>query len=167
MKNKGFKTRKPSTFTRMLDRHKNYVQNYMFVFMQQLNTRNVNHDMDKINNDDIFDVYNEHFETLKSIPFGTEEYRAYEKEHFKKAHYLHNQQRHQFYCEEHEQKTDVNLIDMIEVICDIMASARQYNRDKIDIESVSKIIYNKPTIKDYVSYELIYNTVKLMEEKYD
>lgn len=164
--NKGFKTRKSSAFTNMLNRHKNYVQSYMFATMQLINTRVVNHDMDKINNDEIFDVYDEHFETLKSIPFGTDEYRNYELEHFKTAHKLHNQQRHHFYTEEHEQDTQVNMIDIIEVICDIMASSKQYTNGDVDLENIASVIYNKPTIKDYVSYDLIYNTVCAIEKRY-
>lgn len=151
-------------FDKMLYQHIEKVERNLIILGVQLDIRSDEHDKDKFTNKNIYNVYNKHFPILKKLPFGSDEYRAYEKEHFKEAHYLHNQQRHQFYCEEHEADTKVNLIDVAEVICDILASAEQYN-DKLDIEAVADIVYNKPTMKNYVSRELILNTIKFMLEQ--
>lgn len=116
------------------------------------------HDMDKIFNEETYKIYAEHFAKLKSIPFTSSDYKEYEEKHFPQAHYNHNQEAHQFYDYRHEADTEVDLMLLQEVVTDITVTAKAYGNT--DVESIAKIIHNKGSISELVSYEVILNSVK-------
>lgn len=118
------------------------------------------HDDDKVKPGYVHDTYQEHFPKLKQIEFGTGEYVAYEKEHFKQAHYLHAQNRHHYY-NPNNHLDDIDLFDILEAMIDIRQSQMQYSDYEIDK------IMNTFKTKGVLELDLenvAYNTLKKLEE---
>lgn len=148
------------TFEQMLELHKNLVNENMETIINDLVTRMQEHDMDKINDPEIYAIYKEHFPALKTIAYGTPEYFAYEKNHFEVAHQKHAQNDHHFYSHRNN-TTKPNLLDLIEAIVDIYSSNLQYSKEAnhaMVLETIkNKGIYNVP-IEEFIS-----NTLSLLE----
>lgn len=147
-------------FVRMLLEHKLGVQKLLMKSSDKLLSNAIMHDLDKLFNTETFNIYNEHFPILKAIEWGTKEYQEYEEKYFYKAHWNHNQEEHQFYDFRHQPDTKVDLVLLLEVVADITFTAYSYGNK--DAEKIAKIIFEKPTMNHYVTYETIYNTVVSM-----
>lgn len=147
-------------FEQMITTHKRMIKTDYQNICQYLSQQASDHDNDKVEAGYINYVYQEHFPVLKSIEFGTPEYRKYELDHFKEAHAKHAQNRHHYYNPLNT-AGDINLFDLLEAIVDIRQSQRQYSDYSIDF------IMN--TFKDKGVLELdiealAYNTLLKLEE---
>lgn len=151
-----------SQFKKLLNVHLLEVHKDLAKIITEINYRSNNHDLDKLFDSRIYDVYNLHFETLKSIEFGTKQYYDYEAKYFKDAHKLHAQNRHHFYSKFNKQK-DTNLIDLIEAVVDINASVKQYSSNDVETKSMESIM-KKLGDTELTIDELILNTIKWINE---
>ena len=84
-------------FKELLEEHQGRVKNEMNNVILDFVKRSQEHDMDKLLDERVASVYEEHFTTLKTFDFGTKEYFDYERENFAGAHEIHAQNRHHFY----------------------------------------------------------------------
>ncbi len=149
-------------FKQLLKVHQGHIKNNMDILIDDLVKRRDEHDMDKLTNPLIFDVYDRHFAILKTIDYGTDEYYNYEREHFDQAHQLHAQTPHHFYSHRY-QGPEPNLIDLLEAIVDIYSSNVQYSNDP-SLEYVLGVIKDKGIVETDLE-QLVYNTLKLLKEK--
>ncbi len=131
-----------TSFIDLLQRHKQLFNDNFTPLINEMIKRIQDHDMDKIYNPTIYNIYAEHFIHLKQIPFSTQEYLDYEKKYFWDAHMLHAQNRHHFYSKKNYEVTDPNLIDLIEAIIDIYVSNLQYN-DTTSVDSILDVLKTK------------------------
>ncbi len=150
-------------FKQMLSVHKELMNQSMNEIIGELVKRTQEHDMDKLLDSRVSQVYEEHFPKLKQIPFGTEEYLAYEHEFFWDAHMIHAQNRHHYYSEKNNQVKDPNIIDLLEAVVDIYVSNKQYN-DNPNINDIIETM-NKKGILDYSLEEYIANTLENLEKR--
>ncbi len=152
-----------SEFKQMLSVHRELMNQSMNEIIKELVERTQKHDMDKLLDPRVAEVYEEHFPKLKQIPFGTEEYLAYEHQHFWNAHMIHAQKRHHFYSEKNKEVSDPNIIDLLEAVVDIYVSNKQYNENpKID---EILLTMEKKGILDYSLEEYIKNTLESIDKR--
>ncbi len=148
-------------FVELLKTHKKMYNDAMNQIISELISRSQTHDLDKLYDPRIFEIYQEHFPKLKKIEFGTEEYLKYEHENFYHAHMLHAQQRHHFYSPKNEATTDPNLIDLLEAVVDIYVSNKQYNE-----KTTKKTVMDALELKGVFEIDLkqfVENTIKKLE----
>lgn len=149
-----------TSFKQMIELHKQAILHEYQGICQYLTTQAKLHDNDKIEPGYVHDIYTEHFPTLKSIPFATPEYKAYEQEHFSEAHHQHVQNRHHYY-DHRNNTTDVDLFDVLEAIVDIRLSQRQYSN--YDIEIIMNTFRDKGVL-DLDLESVVLNTLIKLEE---
>ncbi len=147
-------------FQTMIELHKSMITSDMILVSDYLLEKAFVHDDDKVKEGFVKTVYDEHFPILKQIEFGTEEYRAYELEHFKKAHEIHAQNRHHFYNPINKQ-TDTDLFDVLEAIIDIKQSQKQYA--EYNLEKIMDTYRNKGMF-DLDLEKLIYHTLLKVDD---
>lgn len=123
------------------------------------------HDLDKVFNPTVFNIYNEHFAELKKIPFGSEEYKEYDRTHFPEAHKIHAQNDHHYYAYYYNTTTKPNLLDLLEAIIDINASSKQYGNS--DGELILQGLKNKGVLDIVHIEEIVKNTISLLNEEND
>ena len=130
-----------SHFRTDLVAHKKEVGRVMTSASSIINQRAIDHDMDKLDNDVIYDRYEEYSERWRAAPFKSKEHYAIKAE-MMDAHDAHAVQRHHFYSEESSLKmTDINLFDIIENVSDwIAASGRDCHTKHEKMERVSYLI---------------------------
>lgn len=145
----------------MLEIHKSYVSNALSVVIMDLINKSVEHDNDKIFNEEIFNVYNDHFTILKQMKYGTDEYIAYERTHFAIAHQLHALNDHHYYSR-YNTHTLPTLMDLIEAVVDVYVSDKQYSSQDFDVENVIAVLKRKGALNVTLE-ELIENTLKKIE----
>lgn len=146
-------------FKTLLNQHLEMVDKKLVLSSMILCERAVEHDKDKIFNPIVYAAYNKYFPELKKIPFGTEEYKNFEKKYFDQAHQIHAQNRHHFYSPRNH-LDDINLFDLIEAIIDISESSRQYGEFKNYKNALrAKGVY------DYDLEEMINNTVEYLNSR--
>ena len=103
--------------------HKKKIGKIMSSAVSELTVRAVNHDLDKIENDIIFEIYEEYSERWRNAPFRSAEHFKI-KEEMKEAHDLHALQDHHFYSDKNPLEKDViNLFDHLENIVDWIAAS--------------------------------------------
>ena len=146
-------------FKDLLEEHQQRVRNGLNDVILDFVKRSQEHDMDKLLDERVASVYEEHFTTLKTFDFGTKEYFDYERENFAGAHEIHAQNRHHFYSFRNT-TTKPNLNDLIEAMIDIRSSMEQYNGDFTDEEVLE--VYRKKGILDISLEEYILNSLKEM-----
>jgi len=133
-------------------KHKQKVESYLMLISKIIEKRGREHDLSKLQNieKEIFDIYGS---KLKSCAFGSEEYKSYLKE-MKPAldHHYKNNRHHPEHFE--YGINDMNLIDLIEMLFDWLASSKRHKSgcimDSIDInksrfgidEAIVKILKN-------------------------
>lgn len=145
-------------FRQMLETHLNLVHGDMNKCILNFMEKSQTHDVDKIFNNDVFSVYDQHFTKLKKIPFGTSEYLQYEQTHFPSAHSIHAQNDHHYYSH-YNNSTKPNILDLLEVIIDINASNKQYG--DADIEIVMDVL-NKKGVLDISMDVFVRNTIEFL-----
>ncbi len=148
-----------SDFEKMITTHKDMIKSDYSNICEYLFNQAIAHDEDKVAPGYVNDVYQEHFPTLKSIEFGTPEYRAYELEHFKEAHAAHAQSRHHYYNPLNK-IDDIDLFDVLEAMVDIRQSQRQYS--EYDIDFIMRTFKEKGVL-DLDIEKLAYNTLRKLE----
>ncbi|MGL4589831.1 MAG: DUF5662 family protein [Mycoplasmatales bacterium] len=146
-------------YEKMLFEHRKRVEKALTEIQHDIEARKQNHDLDKIENPEIYEVYNEHFPILKTIPFGTKEYKQYEADYFSNAHYLHVQNRHHFY-DHRNTTTKPNLLDILEALVDIRESIKQY--DEYNTESAIEVLKRKK-IDQLSLAEVVENTIRYLD----
>lgn len=131
-----------SHFREDLGKHKREVGRVLSFAQQELAVRAVNHDMDKIEKDIIFETYEEHSEAWRDAPFGGKEKRKLRKVMAEgiDEHVINN--RHHFYGQENPMGTkDINLFDMMENLSDwIAASDRDCHTKEEKMNRVANLI---------------------------
>jgi len=146
-------------FKELLEEHQHRVRGELNNVILDFVKRSQEHDMDKLLDERVANVYEEHFTTLKTIEFGTEEYYNYERKNFASAHEIHAQNRHHFYSFRNT-TTKPNLSDLIEAMIDIRSSMEQYNGNFTDEEVLE--VLKKKGILDVSLEEYILNSLKEM-----
>ena len=114
----------PERFKTM--RHIETVRNYLGTVITELITRQERHDQSKLESPEV-EVYDVITEQLRGITYGSEEYRATLKTH-KPAidhHYEHNRHHPEFFGQ--KSYRGMNLIDLIEMLCDWKAASLRHN----------------------------------------
>lgn len=147
-------------FEKMISQHKQMIKSDFENISQYILAIGENHDNDKVETGYVNDIYEQHFPILKQIEFGTDEYHAYERKHFKHAHAEHAQNRHHYY-NPLNQMDDIDLFDVIEAIVDIRQSQRQYSDYSIDY--IMKTFKDKGVLELDIE-KLAYNTLLKLEE---
>lgn len=110
-------------------RHIETVRNYISTVIRELSYRAEQHDQSKLQEPELT-LFNDYTPKLRDTPYGSEEYKKYMKE-MKIAIDHHNQtNRHH---PEHfaNQIQDMNLIDLLEVLCDWKAATLRHNTGDI------------------------------------
>ena len=134
------------------------VRKYMSFTRDELIDRSVKHDQSKLESPEK-EIFNEYTPKLSQVTYGSDEYKGYLKE-MKIAldhHYLAN--RHH---PEHFENgvNDMNLIDLIEMLCDWKAATLRH--DDGDIYKSIEINKKRFDISNELT-DILYNTVKLLE----
>ena len=141
-------------------RHIETVRNYLnFVIVELLN-RAEQHDQSKLQSPEK-ELFDEYTEKLRGITYGSDEYKASLRDMGEalKHHYAHN--RHHPEHHKHGIK-DMNLIDIIELICDWKASSMRHNDGNI-LKSIEK---NQERFGYSEDLKIILeNTAKLFDSK--
>lgn len=149
-----------NNFDDMFKIHKKMIKSDYENIHNYLDFQQENHDLDKVNNKEIYEIYKQHFPKLKELEYGSEEYHAYEREHFKPAHKLHANNRHHYYSPLNN-LTDIDIFDLLESIIDIRQSQNQYSQ--FNVESVMASIRKKGILNLDIE-SLVYHTlIKLGE----
>jgi hypothetical protein len=141
--------------------HKEKVSLNIKRIMDELYGRQLSHDNDKIVNDAIFEPYDKYSDRLRSLKFGSVEYNQLLNNELSEAIDIHSQNRHHFNSNQYKQEYHIDLVDLLEHICDVRAALErnlEYTdeqiRDKLigafNIENIS----NLPNISN-----LIENTI--------
>jgi len=135
------------------------VRKYMSFTRDELIDRSVKHDQSKLESPEK-EIFDEYTPKLSQVTYGSDEYKGYLKE-MKIAldhHYLAN--RHH---PEHFENgvNDMNLIDLIEMLCDWKAATLRH--DKGDIYKSIEINKKRFDISDQLT-KILLNTVKLFRE---
>jgi hypothetical protein len=151
-----------SNFDRMLNNHYLNVCYNMGRVSSYLNISTSTHDHDKFYDPYMVETYEEHFEKLKQIPWGTVEYKEYEKQHFSKAHLMHAQQPHHF--NDSRSLYDIpNLMDVIELVADIKASYDEYEpEDRRDVNILVERIMVRLDERPFTMEDYVRNTLDIM-----
>ncbi len=148
------------TFEELLKQHQDLLKLHMNYLIKQLEYNRDNHDVDKLENPDIFNIYDKHFTVLKSLDFDSDEYHNYQRDNFGPAHQIHAQNDHHFYSPRNNH-TNPTLLDLIEAIVDIYVSNIQYS-DNDDIDITLDVI-KKSGICNIDVETYIYNTLKELQ----
>lgn len=150
-----------NNFQALLNSHLKLVRYDMNKVVLKMVEKSQTHDLDKVFNPIVFNIYSEHFPELKKIPFGTEEYKMFEKTHFPEAHEIHAQNDHHYYSHRNTQ-TKPNLLDLLEAVIDINASDKQYGNS--DCDYVLQVLKDKKVL-DVDIEEFVKNTLDLLNEE--
>ena len=139
--------------------HINQVKYFMAKIINELEYRMLDHDKSKLESPEK-EIFDEYTPKLSQVTYGSDEYKGYLKE-MKIAldhHYLAN--RHH---PEHFENgvNDMNLIDLIEMLCDWKAATLRH--DKGDIYKSIEINKKRFDISDQLT-KILLNTVKLFRE---
>lgn len=140
-------------------KHIDTVRQYLRFFTDKLTTRGVEHDKQKLESPEI-EIFTEETPKLKDLTYGSDEYNESLKNlQVALEHHYANCRHHP----EHFKRgiNDMNLIDIVEMLCDWKASSLRQNDGNLlkSIESNA----NRFRIDDQLKQILI-NTAKLLEE---
>lgn len=141
-------------------RHIENVRKYIRFITDRLTTRGVEHDKLKLESPEV-EIFTEYTPKLADSTYGSEEYKAFLKEmnvaldhHY--AHYRHHP--------EHFDRgiSDMNLIDIVEMLCDWKAASMRHNDGNL-LKSI-EINARRFGYDDQLKQVLI-NTAKLFDEE--
>lgn len=141
-------------------KHIEEVRKNIMVIINKIAARGMEHDKLKMESPEV-EVFTEYTPKLSETTYGSEEYKTYLKEMQPalKHHYA-NYRHHP----EHFQNgiNDMNLIDIVEMLCDWKASASRHNDGNL-LTSIS--INAKRFGIDKQLQQILINTVKMFEEQ--
>lgn len=140
-------------------KHIDTVRKYLRFFTDKLTNRGVDHDKQKLESPEV-EIFTEQTPKLKDLTYGSDEYNESLKQlNVALEHHYANCRHHP----EHFKRgiNDMNLVDIIEMLCDWKASSLRQNDGNLlkSIESNA----NRFQIDDQLKQILI-NTAKLLEE---
>ena len=149
-----------SEFIKDLVQHKQWVAEKMQAAANELSGRAAVHDNSKFSPEE-FEPYEEAFPNLQKYAYGTEELRA-ELRKIKPAihHHFSVNRHHPEYFGENG-INGMNLIDVLEMVCDWMAASK---RSQTGIDKGLEINKERYGISDQL-FEIIKNTVALLLEE--
>jgi Family of unknown function (DUF5662) len=149
----------PSDFIKDLVQHKQWVAENMQTAATELFQRATIHDNSKFSPEE-FELYDRLFPELQKYAYGTSELKAvYTQLGPALNHHLKVNQHHPEY---HENGINgMNLIDLIEMVCDWMAASK---RSKTGIERGLEINKERYGIGDQL-FEIVKNTVAMLLEE--
>lgn len=141
-------------------KHIERVRHYIRVFTDKLTTRGVEHDKAKLESPEV-EIFTEFTPKLAGTTFGSDEYKDFLKEMDVALQHHYAQYRHH---PEHFKHgiNDMNLIDIVEFLCDIKAASERQNDGNL-LKSIS-ICAERFNIDDQLKQVLI-NTAKMMDEQ--
>lgn len=120
----------------------------------------VNHDVDKIENEVIFQTYSRHAKHQKATPWGTHHRKDYELKHMNEAIELHLQNKHHLQ-DARNTREDIDIFDVIEMMCDWFAAMERDLLTKDQQFERAKQIYDKLGYERLHIDEMVYlNTAK-------
>ena len=140
-------------------KHIDKVRKYIRFFTDKLTDRAEKHDASKMESPEI-ELFAEHTERLSEIEYGSDEYKA-ELEALKPAldhHYAVNRHHPQHYP---NSISDMNLIDIVEMIADWKASSERYNDGNL-LKSI-EINAKRFNIDEQLT-QILLNTARTMDE---
>ena len=140
-------------------KHIEKVRKYIRIMTDRLTTRGVNHDAAKLESPEV-EIFAEHTDCLKDLEYNSPEYKAH-LDAMKVAldHHYATYRHHP----EHFQNgiTDMNLIDLVEMLCDWKAAAeRQHNGNLLTSIEQNAIRFK---MSDQLK-QILVNTVKTLDE---
>ena len=148
----------PSDFVKDLIQHKQWVAQHMRTIATDLFQRAAVHDNSKFSPEE-FEPYDKLFPELQKYAYGSPELKAVYKQLGPALnHHLKVNRHHPEYHE--DGINDMNLIDVLEMVCDWMAASK---RSQTGINKGLLINKERYGISDQL-FEIIQNTVMLLEE---
>ena len=140
-------------------KHIEKVRKYIRIMTDRLTTRGVNHDAAKLESPEV-EIFAEHTDCLKDLEYNSPEYKAH-LDAMKAAldHHYATYRHHP----EHFQNgiTDMNLIDLVEMLCDWKAAAeRQHNGNLLTSIEQNAIRFK---MSDQLK-QILVNTAKTLDE---
>lgn len=154
-------------FRRDIIDHKRRVYKHINTISKELMHRAFEHDNDKIEDDLIFDIYNEHSQTQRSIPFGTKERIDFEHITMGPAvdKHIHANRHHLYNSRNPLSFEHANLLDYIEILCD-WKSAMERNElsEEDEIERI-KFLLDKYNFPEDIKVAMLNTYHKLKKSK--
>lgn len=141
-------------------RHIEAVRNYLSEVIREILLRQENHDQTKLQSPEV-EVFEEYTPKLKNCTYGSEEYLRYMKE-MKTAithHHLYNRHHPEYFAKGFQ---DMNLIDLIEMLCDWKAATLRHNDG--DIYKSLEINKKRFNFSDDMLH-ILKNTIDWIESK--
>jgi len=150
----------PSGFVKDLVQHKQWVAENMASIAHELFMRAAVHDNSKFGPEE-FELYDKTFPELQKYAYGSEELRTVYKS-MKPAiqHHITSNRHHPEYFGENG-INGMNLIDVLEMVCDWLAASK---RSQTGIDKGLEINKERYGINDQL-FEIIKNTVRQLQEK--
>lgn len=141
-------------------RHMECVRNYLNLFIREFLARGEHHDQSKLEDPEL-SLFNEYTDHLRTVTYGSEDYYT-TLEKMKPA------IEHHYSCSRHHPEhykngmLGMNLIDLVELICDWKASSLRHNDGNIlrSLE-INKERFDIPE----PLYQILENTVQWMDDK--
>jgi Family of unknown function (DUF5662) len=149
----------PSGFIKDLVQHKQWVAENMQVAANELSQRAAVHDNSKFSPEE-FELYDKLFPELQKYPYGSPELKAvYKQLGPALQHHLQVNRHHPEYYE--NSINGMNLIDVLEMVCDWMAASK---RSQTGIDRGLEINKERYGISDQL-FAIIKNTVAMLLEE--
>lgn len=155
--------KKETWFYKDLMKHHQSVQKEISRACEILVERAQDHDMDKIHDEMIFSLYNEHRQKQKSMEFGSPERRAHSKLMAPAADKHSENSRHHYYNDINS--LDFDALDIIESVVDIIATVEE-RKEKCELADYDKFLeISAPNVSAELK-KIMRNTAKsLLKEK--
>lgn len=140
-------------------KHVKMVRDYLDIIIKKLEARGNNHDASKMNDPEV-QMFAEYTPKLMTSTYGSEEYKGFlaKMKPALEHHYANNRHHPEHFV---NGISDMNLVDLVEMICDWKAATRKH-RDGNILKSLE--INAKRFNIDQQLLAILHNTVQLFEE---
>lgn len=130
--------------------------------IDELYTRQLIHDNDKISDDIIFEAYDKYNDELRALSFEDPKYNILLTHDLGEAIERHSQNRHHFNSDQYSQEFPIDFIDCIEYICDVKSALERDESKSIPQVKQELInIFSRIEMQNLPSAnELMVNTIK-------
>lgn len=116
----------------------------------------VNHDVDKIEDEVVFQTYSTHAKNQKATPWGTHHRQDYEDLYMEEAIERHIQNKHHMQ-DSRNLRTDIDIFDVIEMMCDWIAAMERDELTKDEQFARMQFIYQDKKLEKIHIDEMIFN----------
>ncbi|OQR57319.1 DUF5662 family protein [Bacillus sp. CDB3] len=145
-----------SNYRKDIITHKVKVSNNIKKCIDELYIRQLYHDNDKITNDIIFYSYDQYNDDLRKKDFHSKEYKELLNTKLCQAIEIHSQNRHHFNAVQCKTDFSIDLIDVLELICDVKAAIERdvtlTQEESVELLQNALIdIRNLPSVNDLIS----------------